>query len=141
MREIKFRAWSNKRNKYINEVGDFDLVLSLNGDLCINEYGDMIGTSLLELKLEQYTGLKDKNGVDIYEGEFEYDGTTLYTPTLNTHQRNIHQSVGIVEWCEFTLSFVFRFIRSISSHGGFIPIGNVSNGRNKFKVIGNIHEE
>jgi len=60
MREIKFRAWVNNSEM----ITDF---IVYRGKASINEYGDIIrlGDSILM----QYTGLKDKNGVEIYEGD------------------------------------------------------------------------
>ena len=57
MREIKFRAWYNG---------------SMNGWAWINSFLHE-SSSFYELQkgadLMQYTGLKDKNGVEIYEGD------------------------------------------------------------------------
>ena len=57
MREIKFRAWDKVLQKFIqwDNSGSYDDGVS---------WGAMHG-----LPLMQYTGLKDKNGVEIYEGD------------------------------------------------------------------------
>lgn len=71
MREIKFRVWSSCWNlmiyldgfKYINEK----IIQIYYKD----EDGD-ISSSVVSLKdatLEQYTGIQDKNGKEIYEGD------------------------------------------------------------------------
>jgi uncharacterized phage protein (TIGR01671 family) len=56
MREIKFRAWDNESNTMLDS--DDCLPISL-GSLNSGDY----------LVPMQYTGLKDKNGVGIYEGD------------------------------------------------------------------------
>lgn len=69
-REIKFRAWDKKRGKM--RFGDDNLQIALNGDLWW-QFGQE--TSRIESRyqddfvLMQYTGLKDKNGKEIYEGD------------------------------------------------------------------------
>ncbi len=72
MREIKFKAWDKK--KMLNRF-------EITQDGCVG-YTDMFETyhPLPEVVLMQYTGLKDKNGKELYEGdivrgifEFKYE--------------------------------------------------------------------
>lgn len=75
MREIKFRAWDMSEPEFLdfmeNDVSAFHYPFELH------EKGDIV--------LMQYTGLKDRNGVEIYEGdilkqEYERDYNVDYHP-------------------------------------------------------------
>ena len=62
MREIKFRAWNKqtRRMEDVRQINFFDSEM-LNGN---SEWYSLRHTELL-----QYTGLQDKNGIEIYEGD------------------------------------------------------------------------
>ena len=66
MREIKFRVWNKKEKKW--ESGG--IAMDLNGDceICWTEFGELMERAE-NVILCQYTGLKDKNGREIYEGD------------------------------------------------------------------------
>jgi uncharacterized phage protein (TIGR01671 family) len=67
MRQIKFRAW----DKFSKRFYDGQFFVSEKGDIYIwEENGDEVELRINEfLELSQFTGLKDKNGKEIFEGD------------------------------------------------------------------------
>lgn len=63
-REIKFRAWSNEHNRYCDFV-----TLDENGRWIGWIKSNGVYLTTLDIVLEQDTGLKDKNGKKICEGD------------------------------------------------------------------------
>lgn len=85
MRDIKFRAWHKNRKTFL----DFDWAVDKLGrvfsilDKCVyDEFTD-------EIELMQYTGLKDMNGRDIYEGDVvEFEVSLTRTKAEVKYSRN-----------------------------------------------------
>ena len=63
MREIKFRAWDGERLRLVWGLGWID------GELDTVNTPKYHGPVDEDVVIMQYTGLKDKNGVEIYEGD------------------------------------------------------------------------
>lgn len=88
-REIKFRAYHKTRKEvYPVEFINFDKkIVTLSIEKTIN--GEWYRTVTFDsVELMQYTGLKDNNGVEIYEGdvveyldgEYSFTGVVTYSP-------------------------------------------------------------
>ncbi|GGN64463.1 YopX family protein [Oceanobacillus indicireducens] len=112
MREIKYQAWDVKRKTmYSNE----DLVFYDQENTCL--YSILTDSADEQLIFMQYTGLKDKNGKGIYEGDEFHLGDPRITYTVVWHDTGF-----------------------MGKQNGASSFVGLSHWKNRIEIIGNIYE-
>ncbi len=119
MREIKFRAW-HKADKKIYEVIAFNL-----GKWFLRGKAHPMPRSAVELL--QYTGLKDKNGVEIYEGDI-----------LKSDDK--YNEIVSVVWNHGQFQLRLEFKRIDVKGQEYTHHANIKIYPHRYIVIGNIYE-
>lgn len=117
-REIKFRAWvlSDKEMWNVETLYIEDEYVKLFRD---SIYGETKSLSNNHTELMQFTGLSDKNGKEIYEGDIVNFDRDRFSDGL----------LGVISFYESA----FR----VNKH---IPIFNLCNHDENTEVIGNIYQ-
>ena len=122
MREHKYRAWDDDCYEIIQLE-----IIDLASDWQYYTDGKDERQRCPTNTLMQYTGLHDKNGKEIYEGDIVewFDDTNSITPEQTNHKGMIEYSCG-----SFRTTYSKKWSLSCRE----------SSGLTECKIIGNIHE-
>lgn len=125
MREIKFRAWiktGNETGEYVKPMTIQQMIHSKKSTFSLKQLNDLVD-------FEQFTGLKDANGKDVYEGDILHFGSMWCVGDECDPREEEH--TGFVEYLPDRASYVVNCddgvytLEELASFDGYLIQGNV----------------
>jgi uncharacterized phage protein (TIGR01671 family) len=131
-REIKFRAWDEANKKMTKSMLLEDLILKASLQNPDTFQWDS------EIPMMQYTGLKDKNGVEIYEGDL------LRFPPKDDYEKQTYNAFEVFfhgnDAASYHIGWQMNRMHTQGHSAGGASFGFLPKNTAKMEVIGNIHQ-
>ncbi len=129
MRDIKFRIWDGAKNEWLASSNKD--ALPYYGFALVGEVMTVQSPPVWSLDegnvVEQFTGLTDKNGTEIYEGDI-----CSFTSKTGKH-------IGVVEWLDNLAGFGLRMVKNNFRYT-FSGLDTMGVNLDTLEVIGNVHK-
>ena len=131
-REIKFRAWCEGTHEgltFSTTTMEYGVTLSPKGNYCEVESGWDIHGEYPTVPIMQFTGLTDKNGKEIYEGDIVELKTNYHTKDKQFGWQNVEIFFDNLQYlCKNNLGQIYD-LQEETDEGSY-----------SWEVIGNIYE-
>ena len=142
MREFKFRVWDKTNEKMFTAMISFNLDDGVHSCTFISNYGDEITSDIKDLVIMQFTGLLDKNGKEIYEGDILKSSGEIKLQ-LSEFPKEIYSPYWELSEVVFHKGAFMRIIRAQeNSWFGKIPSDpqKIFNPEEHEEIVGNVYE-
>lgn len=155
MREIKFRIWNKICNRFLNIDYSYPVAITNQGKIGVLvedfDFEEYTKDELKNIIISEYTGIKDMNGKEIYEGDIllstTEDGVFLISigfgysekdnDILGAFKLKIEKQLALSQYFE---DFDDNLIKLVNKYNIPIEENNIKCINDGWWIVGNVYE-